>query len=70
MKSNKEEQVTYKVLYDFVDRKMENINERLSAIEKQLSNMEGRAAMIPFLVSSGIGVFFTIINFVLSRLPK
>lgn len=64
------EQVTYKTLYDFVDGKTSKIYERLDAIEKQLSSMQGQQKMVPFLVSTGIGVFFTVINIVVSFIPK
>lgn len=64
------EKVTYKILYDFVDIKTEKIDNRLSNMEKQLSNMEGRAMMIPILISMSLGFFFLIINFVLSKIPS
>ncbi len=80
---NDSDKITYKTLYELIDSKMDKVNNsikdltnkfemleagRLSAVEKQVANIEGRAMMIPLLVSIGLGLFFTIINYVLSHL--
>lgn len=71
MKKNMgKESVTYKELYDFVDTKTGKIYERLDGIEKQLNIIQGQKAMIPFVVSSAVGIFFTIVNIVLAIIPK
>ena len=80
---SKNENISYRDLYDLVDKKMEKVNSsikdltdkfdaleagRLSSVEKQVANIEGRAMMIPLLVSVGLGLFFTIVNYILSKL--
>ncbi len=62
--------ISYRDLYEFVDAKTSKIYERLDAIENQLSNMQGQQKMVPFLVSTAVGVFFTVINIVVSFIPK
>lgn len=64
------DQVTYKTLYDFVDGKTKDIYDQLDEIKKQLNVIQGQRAMVPFLVSSAIGVFFTVINIVVSFIPR
>ena len=81
-KTNNNGSVTIREVYELIDKRMEKVDNsinkltdafdtlesgRLSSVEKQVANMEGRAMMVPFLVSSGISVFFFFMNYIFNR---
>lgn len=62
----KESPVTYKILYDLVDTKIEKLTNKIDSVQVQLSSIQGQAKMVPFLISTSIGIFFTIISIVIT----
>lgn len=84
--SKQDSSVTIREVYDLIDKKFDSVNKsvekltdsfnnletgRLSAVEKEVASIKGQAMMVPMMVSIGLGLFFTIINYVLTNLhPK
>lgn len=64
------DQITYKVLYDLVDEKTDKLNKKIDSLQIQVAGINAQAKMIPFLVSTGVGIFFTIISFVITFTSK
>lgn len=64
------ELITYKDLYELVDKKTETLNIKIDNMQVQLASMQGQARMVPFLISTSLGIFFTIINFVITLSKK
>src|SRR5215216_4286180 len=42
---------------------------RLTDLEKNMANMQGRMMMIPTIISIAVSVFFFIMNYVINRVP-
>ena len=81
-KYSKNDSVTVRELYTLVDSKMSEANKsisrvedkvdglgsgRISNIEIKLSNLEGRAMMIPFLITTALNVIFFILEWVILK---
>lgn len=79
---NTSDVVTVRELYTLVDQKINSVNEsilrvegkfdnlangRISLLEKGLANIQGRAMMIPLIISIGMNAFFFIMNFMLFK---
>jgi hypothetical protein len=61
------DKIGWKEVYDLVDDKVGEVASDVSEIKVKVANIEGRLMMIPILISSGIGVFFFIINLVIAK---
>ena len=74
------DKVSISQVYDLVDRKINEVNNsvlrletkfdtleqgRLSSLEKDFANFQGRISIVAGIVSIGIGVFFTLLNYFL-----
>lgn len=61
------DEITYKTVYELLDSKVSVVESKVDTLISKVSNIEGRLLMIPFLISTGISVFFFIINLVVKR---
>jgi len=68
------ETITFEKMSNYIDSKMSPFNSKLDRIEEKVdignaktANIEGRLMMIPVLISSGISIFFFIINLVVNK---
>lgn len=82
MTSQGSENVTVRELYTLVDQKMDQVNKtilrveqkfdtlesgRLTELERNVSNMQGRMMMIPMLITIAVNAFFFILNFLVNK---
>lgn len=47
--------------------RLSSLEQNVSEVKADVANIQGRAMMIPTIVSIALGSFFTIINFVLNK---
>ena len=74
--------VTVRELYQLVDQKMDQVNKsiirvetkfddlaggRLSKVESDVANIQGRAMMIPMIITIGMNMFFFILTYLLGK---
>lgn len=59
---SEDEKVTFREVYNLVDQKVGDVEDKVDKLLSKVANIEGRLMMVPILISSGIGVFFFIIQ--------
>lgn len=72
--------VSIREVYQLVDTKVEKVNQsllrlegkfdslesgRLSTLEANVANMQGKLMMIPILISIGFNIFFFVVDYIL-----